>query len=85
MCQPCCDNTYQKYITEDGTVAETFLQQNYGDNAKVVAVEDTTSELGKWIYSREQRYPIYHHVEVGTAKRKICMCDCHKVGSNLMH
>lgn len=85
MCQPCCDRTYKQYINEDDTIPSEFIQQNYGEKAVLVAVEDNTSELGKWIYSREQRYPIYHHVEVDGAKKKICMCACHKVGSNMMH
>lgn len=84
MVMPCC-NRSGKYIDKDGVVDKDKVQELYGVDAVIEVREDTTSDLAKYIKSREDRYPSSTYVIVGPVETILCTCPCHQEGMMVMH
>lgn len=85
MVQPCCERTYKKYITTANGVDTGIIKEIYGPTAIVEEREDTTSELGIWIHSRENRYPKHSFVILGDKETNLCTCECHNSDFDVIH
>jgi hypothetical protein len=84
MVQACCDSV-GKYISEEGVLDTEKVRERFGLDAVIEVREDKESELAKWIFTREARYPSETFVIVGEVESKLCVCPCHRVGLMVMH
>ncbi len=84
---PCCERCYVKYITEDDTIKEQFLQDAFGVDAKVVLSQPEPSPLTIAMRERghEVTVPMTATVVVDNTETSLCMCDCHKDGCTVFH
>lgn len=85
MAFACCDYCYQEYINADGTLQMDFIKFNFGESAQVVQ-EPRTDEFAL-LAAKMNGTPVGNDtfVIVGAVKQKLCMCECHKAGVNVMH
>lgn len=77
----CCKNAMQLvFMDTNGNLDPTYLKENYPEDSVVVVVEDTTSDLAKWIFDKEGKYPNSTKVQDPTGKQhNICSCPCHRL------
>lgn len=85
MCQPCCERTYAKYQTSPGAVNMETIRELFGLSAIVEVREDRESDMAKWIYSREQRWPQQSFLLIDGKESDLCTCMCHTHGVDVIH
>jgi hypothetical protein len=87
MALPCCDWCYTKYLTEEDTVKEEFLLEAFGPCATVTSIQPEPSAFSKQLIAQDHAVyvPLELVVVVGDVETKLCSCDCHKDGLNVMH
>lgn len=77
MCQPCCDNTYVKYLEADNSVDPQYLAK-LGTNVTITHIPDMNNSLTQWLLDRGEQPPIITTVTIDDESKPFCMCACHR-------
>lgn len=83
----CCNyNSSAPYMTEDGKLHEGFLEKHYPPGTKLVKIQDSTSTWAKRRFKQSGEFPAPEKaVDPDGNIHDICLCNCHCVGSSMMH
>lgn len=84
MCQPCCDNTYVKYLEPDRSIDLTYLGK-LGTVVSVTHIPDMNHPLAQWLVDQGKQPPIDTIIDIDGTTRPFCMCDCHRKDLNVCH
>lgn len=85
MVAPCCLRCYEKYISEDGEVDSSFLQENFGSTEVIVEIADEPQEWREFRENKNLPPPIHVYVVSESGKQQVCICDCHIKGRSVLH
>jgi hypothetical protein len=85
MVQPCCDNTYVKYQSAPHVVDLPKVRALHGETATVETRTEKDTDWAEWIFKRHGHYPRDTWVFVNGTESRLCTCECHTHGSNIMH
>lgn len=88
----CCDLCYAKYLDKDGSVLRQKLVDAIAtrlvDESHQADIGPLSSKHKRMLRATLQNAAVPHAEAIADkmiANKRLCMCDCHTVGSNIMH
>jgi len=75
----CCNKAMGvTYITDEGEIEPEYLQANYPEGSKIVAIQDSMSRWGKLQFKSRGEFPVSKKVVSPDGEiHEICWCPCH--------
>lgn len=84
MVMTCCNNTYVKYQHAEHDFDMNRISEVFGDG-EVTTEHDSESDWSKTIFSITGTFPRNSFILMSGKREKLCSCDCHTIGINVMH
>lgn len=84
MCQPCCNNTYVKYLEPDHSVNLDYLSK-LGNAVLVTHTPNMDHPLTQWLLDQGKQPPVDTSINIDGVIKPFCMCDCHRKDLNVCH